>query len=65
MPERREIPVVIRKDGDRFIPKFPLELEEGDQLIITREMRGSKVPEGEKWTIRGYTDSGPIISDKH
>lgn len=60
----REIPVIIRKNGKMFIPKFPVELEAGDQLIITREMRGSKVPEGLKWEISGYTTSGPIIIDK-
>lgn len=60
---RREIPVVIRKNGDKFIPKFPVELEGGDQLIIMREMRGSQVPEGKKWTVDGYTKSGPIMSD--
>ena len=58
----REITVVIRKDGEKFIPKFPVELEEGDQLIITKEMRGSQVPEGKKWIVSGYTSSGPIIS---
>ena len=63
MPRGRELPVVIRKNGDRFIPKFPVELEEGDQLIITREMQGSQVPEGKKWTVSGYSTSGPIISD--
>jgi len=60
----REIPVVICKNGDRFVPEFPIELEAGDQLIITRELRGSQVPKGEKWTVDGYTDSGPIISDR-
>lgn len=58
---RREIPVVIRKNGDILVPKFPVELEAGDQLIITREMSGSRVPEGEKWTVNGYTASGPVI----
>ncbi len=58
----REIPIVIRKNGDKLVPRFPVELEAGDQLIITREMRGSQVPEGEKWTVNGYTDSGPVIS---
>lgn len=61
---RREIPVVIRKNGDKFIPNFPVELEAGDSLIITREMRGSQVPDGEKWTIAGYTTGGPIVTSK-
>lgn len=64
MTNQREIPIVIRKNGDKFIPKFPVVLEEGDQLIIAREMRGSQVPEGKKWTVCGYSTLGPIISDK-
>lgn len=61
---QREIPVVIRKNGDRFIPDFPVELNGGDQFIIVKEMMGSQVPKGEKWTISGYTSSGPVISNK-
>lgn len=61
---QREFPLVIRKNGEKFIPKFPVELEAGDQLIIVKEMRGSQVPEGKRWTISGYSSSGPIISDK-
>ena len=60
----REVPVVIRNNGERFIPTFPIVLEAGDTLIIAREMRGSRVPEGEKWTVNGYTSSGPIVTDK-
>jgi len=60
----REIPVVIRKNGEKFIPLFPVELEEGDTLIITKEMMGSTVPAGEKWAVGGYSSSGPIVS-KH
>ncbi len=58
----REFPIVVRKNGDKFIPKFPVELEVGDQLIITKETRGSQVPKGEKWTISGYSTSGPILT---
>ena len=58
----REVPVVIRKNGDRFVPTFPVELEAGDQFIMTREIRGSQVPEGRKWIVNGYTYSGPIVS---
>jgi len=61
---QREIPIVIRKNGDRFIPKFPVKLEGGDQLIITKEMRGSEVPKGRTWVINGYSRSGPVISDQ-
>ena len=61
---RREIPVVLRKSGDKFIPSFPIELEPGDTLIIAREMMGSTVPEGERWTVSGYTSSGPVVT-KH
>ena len=60
---QREFPVVIRKSGDKLIPKFPIDLEEGDQLIIVREMRGSRVPDGKRWTINGYSASGPIIQN--
>lgn len=60
----REFPLVIRRNGDKSIPDFPVELEAGDQIIIVEEMRGSQVPEGEKWTLNGYSDSGPIVS-KH
>ena len=60
---RREIPVVIRKNGDRFIPKFPVKLEGGDQFIIMKEMRGSEVPEGKTWMVNGYSDSGPVINE--
>jgi len=63
MQVRREIPIVIRKNGDKFIPKFPVELEEGDQLIIAKEIRGSLVPKGKKWTVIAYTASGPIMED--
>ena len=59
---QREIPVVIRKNGDRFVPTFPVELEEGDQFIITIEMRGSQVPKGRRWILKGYSDSGPIVT---
>lgn len=58
---QREFPLVIRKSGEKFVPKFPVKLGEGDQLIIVKEMQGSRVPEGKTWIIRGYSDSGPII----
>lgn len=58
---QREFPLVIRKTGEKFVPKFPIDLEAGDQLIIVKEMRGSQVPKGKKWTVNGYTTSGPII----
>ncbi len=61
---QREIPIIIHKNGDRSIPKFPVVLEGGDQLIIAKEMRGSQVPKGEQWTISGYSTSGPVISKK-
>lgn len=59
---RRDIPVVIRKDGDRFVPIFPVDLEEGDELIIARETASSRVPAGKKWTVSGWTTRGPIRS---
>lgn len=59
---QREFPIVIRKNGNKLIPKFPIELEEGDQLIITKEIKGSQVPQGEKWTISGYSTSGLTIT---
>lgn len=61
---QREFPVVIRKSGDKFIPKFPVTLEGGDQFIITREMRGSQVPDKQKWVINGYSDAGPVVAMK-
>lgn len=61
---RREIPIVIRKSGEKSVAEFPVELEGGDELIVAREMAGSRVPAGEKWVISGYTNSGPVISKK-
>ncbi len=61
---QRVYPVVIRLTGETFIPKFPVELEGGDTLIVAKEMRGSRVPTGEKWTVNGIGPSGPIISNK-
>lgn len=58
---RREIPVVIKKDGGMFIPKFPVTLEEEDKLIMTREMAGSQVPKGQRWVVSGCTMSGPRV----
>lgn len=60
---QREFPLVIRKDGEKFVPSFPIVLDEGDQFILVKEMRGSQVPKGSSWTINSYTSSGPIISD--
>ena len=62
--QRREFPIVVRKNGDQFIPFFPVELEEGDQFLIAREMVGSEVPKGKNWTLKGYSNSGPIISQR-
>ncbi len=61
---RRRFAIVIRKNGDKFIATFPVELEEGDQLIIAKEIMSSQVPEEEKWIISGYSVLGPIVSDK-
>lgn len=58
---QREFSIVIRKTGEILIPKFPVELKTGDQFIVAKEMRGSQVPEGENWTLNGYTDSGPVV----
>ena len=56
------VPIIVRKNGERSFAKFPVELNEGDQIIICQEMRGSKVPKGQKWTVNGYTTDGPIIN---
>ncbi len=61
---QREFPMVIRKSGEKLIPNFPIELKAGDQFIIVKEMMGSRVPEGENWTLSGYADSGPVVN-KH
>ena len=61
---RREFPLVIRGTGEKFIPTFPVELNEGDQIIVTREEKGSQVPVGETWILNGFNDRGPIISKK-
>ena len=62
MSMQREFPLVIRKDGTKFVPVFPVRLVAGDQLIIVRELRGSEVPDGEHWEVNGYTDSGPVVT---
>ena len=61
---RREVLIVIRKTGEKFIPTFPIELEEGDQIMVALEQRGSQVPVGETWILNGYNDRGPIINRK-
>ena len=58
---QREFPLVIYKDGKKFVPVFPVKLSGGDQFLLVREMRGSQVPEGQRWTISGYTASGPVM----
>lgn len=58
---RREFPIVIRKTGEKIVPAFPIELNEGDQIIVVREQMGSEVPVGETWTLKGFNDRGPII----
>lgn len=60
---QREFPLVIRKTGEQFIATFPIILKAGDQLILTREIAGSQVPEGKTWTIEGYSRSGPKIKE--
>lgn len=57
---RISIPIIVRKDGERFIAKFPVEMEAGDQIIILREMRGWEAPG--KGTLSGYTDNGPVFT---
>jgi len=59
---QRVFPLVIRKSGEQFITGFPVELSAGDQLLVVREMQGSKIPDGEKWTIDGYGRAGPTVS---
>jgi len=59
---RRQIPIVIRKSGEKFVPTFPVELDEGDQFIVALEQRGWRSPK-DGTVLNGYTDSGPIISD--
>ena len=59
----REFAVVIRADGEKVIPRYPIELRAGDSFIVVREMRGSEVPKGKSWTVLGYSSSGPIIND--
>ncbi len=58
----REFPMVIRKSGEKIIPIFPIELRPGDELIVVKEMRGSRVPDGEVWFTAGYDDNGPVIT---
>ncbi len=58
---QREFPLVIRKGGNRFVPTFPVDLEEEDQFIIVKEMKGSEVPKGKKWTVIGYSSDGPAV----
>ena len=60
-------PMVIRKNGERFIPNFPVVLSAGDQIIMVEEVCGWECPKGKAVTIQGYTGAGPImtsISDK-
>ena len=60
---RITVPVIIRKTGEKFIPNFPVELKEGDQIIICKKMMGWQAPEGKITTINGYTENGPIINE--
>jgi len=59
---RRQIPIVIRKNGEKFVPTFPVELDEGDQFIVALEQKGWQSPK-DGTTLVGYTDGGPIISN--
>lgn len=61
---QRDVLIIVRKNGDRFIPEFPVELKPGDQCVIARETNECQVPRGQKWTVKGYSSSGPIISRK-
>lgn len=58
---RLQIPVVVRKNGEKFIPAFPVTLEAGDQFIIAREEKGIQVDR--RRTLNGYTYNGPVLSD--
>ena len=60
-----EIAIVIRKNGERFIPEWPVTLKEGDRLIIATESMSAQVPEGKGnvWIVHGFTSNGPVIME--
>ncbi len=59
---RRMVPVIIQTNGERSVASFPVHLEPGDEFILTQEVSGSKVPDGQTWEVNGYTNNGPIMS---
>jgi hypothetical protein len=59
---RLEFPVVIRKGGEKIIPAFPVELKEGDQLIMVQETCGWQCPP-EGAVITGIGHNGPIVKE--
>ena len=58
-----EVLIVIRKNGDKFIPEFPVELEEGDQFVIAMVAYRYQVPKDNKLMVCGYTISGPLTTE--
>ena len=62
MRTRRQFLIVVKSDGQKLIPDLPVTLNTGDQLLLAREQAGSEVPSGESWLVKGYTDSGPIVT---
>ena len=58
------IPVVTRKTGEVFIPKFPVEMDGGDQLVITVVIASTIVPPGKRWTIQGFGGRGIVITNR-
>jgi len=58
-----EFPVVVRENGRKFIPSFPVTLRGGDRLILVREVVEAQVPEGNIWVTEGYYwgIGGPLV----
>ncbi len=61
MPE--VIPIVIRKNGDKFVPRFPVNLYSGDEIILVEQTKGVIVPKGRSWTIEKMTEVGPAVAE--
>ena len=55
-------PIIIKKNGDLSFAKFPVELEAGDTLAITKPVVHATVPVGFKWAVAGFSQQGPIIN---
>ena len=59
---RLTIPILVRKDGSKSIAEFPVDVEEGDQLLLSLESKGWQAPRN--LTISGFSEGGPIFSDR-